>query len=132
MTGEVDPIIFRNMSKYRMEDVDALAAVFKALSNPQRLRLFLKLATDCLESGCCGEGEEAMRRCVGDLGSDVGLAASTVSHHLKELRTAGLMHVERKGQRIECWVNIEMLRKMAQLLDMTQQPQCGSSDEYRI
>ena len=58
-----------------------------------------------------------MTRCVGDLGADLGLAPSTVSHHLKELRRAGLMEVERRGQRIECWVSEDTLKLLASFLN---------------
>lgn len=77
------------------------AQMFKALANPHRLRLFLRLA-DCCDGVCAGT-EAEMRRCVGDLGADLGIAPSTLSHHLKELRRAGLIRMERNGQRVECW-----------------------------
>ena len=87
--------------------------MFKALSNPHRLRIFLELATNCVSGRCCEASVAGMRRCAGDLGADLGLAASTVSHHLKELRRAGLMHVERRGQKIECWISDDTLRLLA-------------------
>jgi ArsR family transcriptional regulator, arsenate/arsenite/antimonite-responsive transcriptional repressor len=83
--------------------------MFKALSNPQRLKIFLKLCNCCGGKSSCEASEEGIRRCVGDLGEDLDLAASTVSHHIKELRQAGLLHVERQGQRMECWVSEEAL-----------------------
>jgi SAM-dependent methyltransferase/DNA-binding transcriptional ArsR family regulator len=43
--------------------------------------------------------------CVGDLGRDLGIAPSTVSHHVKELHHAGLIRTERKGQTILCYVD---------------------------
>ena len=36
-----------------------------------------------------------------------------MSHHLKELRQAGLMHVERHGRRIDCWASRETLERLA-------------------
>ena len=105
--------IFQSMSKYRTCDVDRLTAMFKALSNPQRLRIFLKLVSCCGPSGCCSGEANDLRRCVGDLGRNLGLAASTVSHHIKELRHAGLMQVERRGQRIECWISPDTLHRLA-------------------
>jgi len=103
------------MSKYRTADVARLAAMFKALSNPARLRIFLRLAAGCVQGGCSAGGSGASRCCAGDLGADLALAPSTVSHHLKELRQAGLMEVERRGQRVECRVGDEALRILSAL-----------------
>jgi len=102
------------MSNYQT-DVEALAAAFKALGHPQRLKIFLELAT-CCAPGCCETNPASMRRCAGELGANLALAASTVSHHLKELRLAGLMHIERRGRRIECWLDLDALQRLAALL----------------
>lgn len=88
--------------------------MLKALANPQRLRVFMKLTNCCEADGCCGLTTEGVRRCVGDLAQDLDLAASTVSHHLRELRLAGVMNMERCGQRIECWISEEALRLLAE------------------
>ena len=106
------------MSKRRI-DIDELAGTFKALSNPQRLKIFLALAS-CCPPGCCVSDPCTMRRCVGELGENLDLAPSTVSHHLKELRQAGLMNVERRGKRIECWLSEEAIAKVAALFANTQ------------
>lgn len=105
------------MSKYRKHDIERFAVVLKALSNPQRLRIFLKLAARCLPEGRCETSVEGLRYCVGDLGKDLGLAASTVSHHIKELRNSGLLQVERQGQRIECRINGSTLKLLASFFD---------------
>lgn len=104
------------MSNHETVDVDRLAAAFAALSNPQRLRMFIKLASTC----CAPESPDGSRRagtqrfcCATAVGEGLDLAASTVSHHLKELRQAGLMHVERQGRRIDCWASREMLERIA-------------------
>lgn len=71
---------------------------------------------DCCAPGatCCDTGEvEAEKRCVGEIGDELEVAPSTVSHHLKELRRAGLIHMERKGRNIECWVEPGTLRGLA-------------------
>lgn len=100
------------MSNNRITDVTRLAAAFAALANPQRLRIFIKLA-----STCCGGRDEPVRPhrfcCATEVGEGLGLAGSTVSHHLKELRNAGLMHVERHGRRIDCWASRETLERLA-------------------
>lgn len=103
------------MSNHRTENVEQLAAAFAALSNPQRLRMFIKLAS----TGCTSEspeGDSDSRRgfcCATEVGEGLDLAASTVSHHLKELRQAGLMHVERRGRRIDCRASRETLDRLA-------------------
>ena len=82
--------------------------MFKALSNPNRLRIFLRLVSCCVpdETTRIRESvDSAGCACVGDLGQDLGIAASTISHHIKELRQAGLIQMERRGQKIECWID---------------------------
>jgi len=85
--------------------------MFKALSSPQRLRIFLRLAS-CCSGATCEVTLEGMRRCVGDLGEDLEVSASTLSHHLKELRQAGLMKTERRGKQIECWISEDALDEL--------------------
>jgi len=53
---------------------------------------------------------------VGDLAKGVSIDPSTVSHHLKELRRSGLIHMERNGRNIQCWVNQETVHSLADLL----------------
>lgn len=65
-------------------DAEDLAALLKALADPVRLRLFVRLASSPDEV------------CVCDF-PDVGVAQPTVSHHLKKLREAGLVEAERRG-----------------------------------
>ena len=55
------------MSNHRTCDPDQLAAVFKALAHPQRLRIFLKLASCCGGHSSCDATTNGVRRCVGDL-----------------------------------------------------------------
>jgi len=50
---------------------------------------------------------------VGELGKDLGIVPSTVSHHIKELHRSGLIRVERKGQNVECWVSPEAVNELA-------------------
>lgn len=94
-----------------------LAKTFKALANPNRLKIFLQLL-DCCEPGTACSVEEAASRCVGDLGSDLSIAPSTLSHHLKELHQAGLVQMARRGQHMDCWIDpasLENLRHFLQL-----------------
>ncbi len=105
------------MSNYRNADVETYASLFKALANPNRLRIFLRLVSCCVpgKTRCTDDG---MRACVGELGQDLGLAPSTVSHHIKELCQAGLIRMERSGQNVECWVDPEILAELAEFFDV--------------
>ncbi|MCT2588933.1 metalloregulator ArsR/SmtB family transcription factor [Streptomyces sp. N2-109] len=86
------------------EEAVRTAAMFKALGDPVRLRLFSLVASH--------EGGEA---CVCDI-SDVGVSQPTVSHHLKKLREAGLLTSERRGTWVYYRVEASVLAAMGQTL----------------
>jgi ArsR family transcriptional regulator len=67
-------------------DAIVLAARFKALGDPTRVRLMSMVAAH--------DGAEA---CVCDLTEPVGLSQPTVSHHLKILVDAGLLSRTKRG-----------------------------------
>ena len=67
-------------------DSEELAALFKALADPVRLRLLSFIASQ--------EGGEA---CVCHVTAPVGLSQPTVSHHLKLLHDAGLLERDKRG-----------------------------------
>jgi ArsR family transcriptional regulator len=100
------------MSNYRNDRLERLAEAFKALSNPNRLRIFSRLISCCMPGTVCSADED-MGACVGELGQDMGIAPSTVSHHIKELRRAGLIRMKRRGKKVECWIDPDMLKDLA-------------------
>ncbi|MFZ2015316.1 MAG: metalloregulator ArsR/SmtB family transcription factor [Nocardioides sp.] len=89
----------------RVEAVE-VAAMFSALSNPVRVRLFALIA--------CHDGGEA---CVCDLIEAFEVSPPTISHHLKVLRKAGLITAERRGTWIYYSVDSVKLAELAQVLD---------------
>lgn len=95
---------------------ETLAEQFKALGNPNRLALFIRLATCCPLDTSCGTKEE-VRLCVGQLGEDLSISPSTLSHHMKELNRAGLVQMTRKGKQVECWVDSRTLMQLAAFFD---------------
>ena len=103
------------MSNHPTDEVHRFAEVFKALANPNRLQIFLRLISCCAPGTKCSS-EEAVRQCVGELGKDLEIDPSTVSHHFKELRRAGLIRVERRGKHILGWVDQETVEAVANLL----------------
>ncbi|MEV6005823.1 metalloregulator ArsR/SmtB family transcription factor [Streptomyces sp. NPDC051976] len=84
-----------------------MAGMFKALSDPVRLRLFSKIASH-------PDGEA----CVCDI-QDVGVSQPTVSHHLKKLREAGLLTSERRGAWVYYAVVPSVVAGMGHLLAPT-------------
>jgi len=88
----------------RTFDSERFAELFKALANPHRVAIFMRLA-ELSRQGKQRKTEEELRACVGDVSKDLGIGPSTVSHHMKELLHAGLTRMKRKGKMVECWVN---------------------------
>ncbi|MET9829467.1 metalloregulator ArsR/SmtB family transcription factor [Streptomyces sp. NPDC006385] len=89
---------------FTAEEAERTARMFKALSDPVRLRLFSAVAS--------AAGGEA---CVCDI-SDVGVSQPTVSHHLKKLKEAGLLTSQRRGTWVYYRVEPSVLAAMGQLL----------------
>ena len=96
------------MSNCRTLTPDELAESFKALSNPNRLQIFQRLLSCCVPGTVCS-AETVNGFCVGELGEDLAVAPSTLSHHIKELQRAGLIKTQRRGKNIECFVDAEMV-----------------------
>lgn len=88
-----------------MADAAATAATFKALSDPVRLRLLSSVASHA--------GGEA---CVCDISAGVDVSQSTVSHHLKVLRDAGLLTSQRRASWVYYAVVPEALDALSGLL----------------
>ena len=83
---------------------DQLAAAFKALADPVRLRLLSLIAS--AEDGTA---------CSCDLEEPVGKSQPTVSHHLAVLADAGLITKEKVGRWVNCTIVPE---RMAALRDV--------------
>ncbi|UCE97735.1 MAG: helix-turn-helix transcriptional regulator [Dehalococcoidia bacterium] len=96
------------MSNNRIIDIHQLTEIFKALSNTNRLRIFMRL-TYCAGQIQNTKSDDQICECVGTLGNDLAIAPSTISHHLKELSHSGLITMTRRGQNVECQVNPEAL-----------------------
>lgn len=82
-----------------------LAAVFKALADPVRLRLLSAIAARA-------DGEA----CVCDLSTGIDVTQPTISHHLKVLREAGLLTSERRASWVYYRVVPHALTRLADVL----------------
>ena len=49
---------------------------------------------------------------VGDIGNELGIAASTLSHHLEKLKNEGLVKVRREGTYLWYSANAEVLQEL--------------------
>jgi ArsR family transcriptional regulator len=74
-----------------MNKTENLAEIFKALSDPTRLRL-IQLLNSCQEGVCQGGP-----LCVNALAHQLGVTQSAVSQHLRILRQTGLVRGARHG-----------------------------------
>lgn len=84
-----------------------LAVVFKALSDPVRLRLLSVIASHT--------GQEA---CVCDVSDGFDVSQPTISHHLRVLREAGLLSSQRRGSWVYYRVEPAALAQLSALLDI--------------
>jgi len=84
--------------------IEKVSQMFKALSNPNRLKIFMRLISCCQSETITSIKSETEPKgciCVAEIGRDVEIAPSTLSHHLKELRHAGIIVMKRRGQKID-------------------------------
>ena len=105
------------MNRPENERLD-IASMFKALGDPTRLQIF-----EFLRSCCCPVAVEESGDVRPVLGPTVGAVCchvtgaeqinSKISHHLKEMRLAGLITVERRGKNMICGVNREAVAALA-------------------
>ncbi|MCH9667497.1 MAG: metalloregulator ArsR/SmtB family transcription factor [Actinomycetia bacterium] len=85
------PVCCAPMAAGPMSDADALevALRLKALADPARVKIMSLLFSS-----------PAGARNSGDLAAVLGLSESTVSHHLAQLRGAGLVESDRRGMHV--------------------------------
>jgi ArsR family transcriptional regulator, arsenate/arsenite/antimonite-responsive transcriptional repressor len=84
-----------------------LAAMFKALGDPVRLRLLSLIASH--------PGGQA---CVCEISATFDVSQPTISHHLKLLRSAGLLDSERRGTWVYYWVIPSALQQLSSVLQV--------------
>lgn len=95
-------------------EVEAVALRFRALADPTRLRILCFLR-DCGQvvsvddAGECRTVGGVNGATVGDVCCRFEQSQSTISHHLRELRIAGLIQMQRNGRQVFCSVNEDAL-----------------------
>ncbi|MDI6630624.1 MAG: metalloregulator ArsR/SmtB family transcription factor [Rhodococcus sp. (in: high G+C Gram-positive bacteria)] len=90
----------------------SLAQMFKALGDPVRLRMLSLIA-----------GHSGAEACVCDISGTFDLSQPTISHHLKVLRSAGILDSERRGS----WVYYRIIPAALQRLSAVLQTDGGTA-----
>ena len=111
----------RNMSNTKtsaieQSELEQFSKMFKALSNPHRLKILLELSQCSVDGGQFTTDEDEAENCQREFAESLGLAPSTISHHFKELREAGLLRMRREGKKVIVWIDSEALDSIRRLL----------------
>jgi ArsR family transcriptional regulator len=89
--------------------------ILKALADPRRFELLERIA----KAGCplsCSEARAALP-----------ISAATMSHHLKELETAGLIHVRREGKFHYLTLRPGVMQSLILILGMLDSDSCAKA-----
>ena len=90
------------MAKKPSEDqIVKYADMFSAIGTGARLRI-LRLVLSAHPDGMT----------VGDIGTELGIPGSTLSHHLEKLKNEGLLSVRRESQYLRYSANTEALEEL--------------------
>ncbi|CAM3241309.1 transcriptional regulator [Mycobacterium intermedium] len=90
------------------EDALAVAMRLKAIADPVRVKIMSYLFSSA-----------DREKTSGDLAGVLGISESTVSHHLGQLRKAGLVISDRRGMNVYHRPRAESLRALCVVLDPT-------------
>ena len=103
--------------------------IFKALSNEQRLKIFMMIYKNCcapegtkvgaefsLKDEPCCSVKGGLEKAFTKICDCMNLSRSTISHHFKELQNAGLITCEREGQTYRCRVNEDVVKEIKDFL----------------
>jgi ArsR family transcriptional regulator len=105
-------------------ELSKYAKIFKALSNEQRLNIFMMIYWNCCgmegkipldKTSCCGV-KGSIEKAFTKVCDCMKLSRSTISHHFKELQSAGLITCEREGQTYRCTVNKKTVAEIKKFL----------------
>lgn len=91
--------------KIKTEDIARYADMFTAMGTEPRLRI-MRLLLSAHPDGMV----------VGEIQSELGLSASTLSHHLEKLRNEDLVQVKREGTFLRYSANTNALQELLSFL----------------
>ena len=91
--------------KERNNQAESLAEIFKALSNPTRLKIIRLLS------------RRKPMLCVGALAHRLGISQPAVSQHLRVLKNAGILRAHRFGFHVHYVFNPSILHEHKKMID---------------
>jgi ArsR family transcriptional regulator, arsenate/arsenite/antimonite-responsive transcriptional repressor len=91
-----------------------LAKIMKALSNPNRLELYIEIARQHEKS----YASKDVQCYISDMMCCLNIGAPTISHHLKELTNADLIITEKKGKFLVARINEETVKEVNKILTL--------------
>jgi ArsR family transcriptional regulator, arsenate/arsenite/antimonite-responsive transcriptional repressor len=94
-------------------------AILKALADPRRYELLERIAKANCPLGCA-QALTALK-----------IAPATLSHHIKELETAGLIEIERAGKFHNLKLKPGVLEALAETLQALNAGYCAGADRER-
>ena len=110
--------MWRTLAYSNSMELSNYSKIFKALSNEQRLKIFMMIYKNCcapegskvgaefkLKGEPCCSVKGTLEKAFTKICDSMNLSRSTISHHFKELQNAGLITCEREGQTYRCSVN---------------------------
>jgi ArsR family transcriptional regulator len=114
-------------------DKREFAAMFKALGDPTRLKIYQYLRVRCYPHTADTEEEHWIDN--GPTVSEVAVnvtgskkITSKVSQHLKELRISGLIKIERRGKNMICGVNHQAADQLVALLNCVESTEANEPE----
>ncbi|MEN8208717.1 MAG: metalloregulator ArsR/SmtB family transcription factor [Candidatus Fermentibacteria bacterium] len=99
---QIDAAYFFLTGRSEVKSMEIQAGILKALAHPHRLELVTRLKAD----GCN----------VSEIQSNLGLPQSTISHHLRILKNAGILSSRRDGTTVCYSIEIDEIKEILNIL----------------
>jgi DNA-binding transcriptional ArsR family regulator len=87
-----------------------MSRVFRALSNKNRLQIFLNLLDESRLDLAKGRTHDCF---LANIISNLRIGAPSISHHLRELEAAGLIETTKEGKQLVCSIRPQAMNELA-------------------
>jgi len=87
-----------------------MSKVFRALSNKNRLQLFLNLLDESRLDLAKGRTHDCF---LASIINNLRIGAPSISHHVRELESAGLIETTKEGKQLVCSIRPDAMEEIA-------------------